>query len=116
MKFCHQCGSMLIKSTTAAGEIMFVCHCGFVERGDDDDTLMAEENLRTNESKLKFDVFIQNSTYDLAKNVVLQTCPKCDLNYMTMIQVGVGETTIYTCDCGYRGTYDEYVRDSGSEK
>lgn len=110
MKFCPQCDSVMSKSTSVTGQIVFLCRCQLSVDGGPNDTLMAEEYLETAESNLKHDVFIENSPFDPAGNVVLKDCPKCNLNFMTMIRIGVNETTMYACSCGYRATHDEYMR------
>ena len=110
MKFCPTCESVMSKSTTATGAIVFFCRCQLAIDGTADDTLMAEEYLETAESNLKHEVFIENSSFDPAANIVLKDCPDCGLNFLTMIHIGVDETTMYTCTCGYRATYAEYMK------
>lgn len=102
MKFCNECDSMLVKTTTAIGTVMFQCRCQLLYEGTAEDTLMAEEYLETAESDLKHEVFISNSPHDAAANIVSKDCPGCKLNFMTMIRIGTNETTMYTCSCGYR--------------
>jgi len=110
MKFCEECGSVMAKTTTAAGQIIFQCICLITEVGEPRDTLMYEEFLETAESNQKHDVFIENSPFDLAANVVLKDCPQCKLNFMIMTRIGSDEITIYTCSCGYRATHSEYMK------
>lgn len=109
MRFCHECESVMTKITTLHGTIVFQCECQIMESGDDDDTLMAEEYLETTESNQKHEVFIENSPFDHAANVVFKDCPQCGLNFLIMVRVGTEETTIYTCSCGYRATHSEYM-------
>ena len=80
------------------------------------DSLMAEGYFESSEMSSKHEVFIQNSPYDLARNIVKKDCPGCKLNFITMIRVGSQETLIFTCDCGYRATLEEYNRDIESGK
>jgi hypothetical protein len=89
--------------------------------GGPDDTLMAEGFVETSEAAQKHMVFIENSSYDPAANVILRDCPSCGLNYLTLIRVGVNETTMYSCSCGYLATHSEYMdgekgSDKGSDK
>jgi predicted RNA-binding Zn-ribbon protein involved in translation (DUF1610 family) len=80
------------------------------EDGEPDDTLMMEEYLETAESNQKHDVFIENSPFDPAGKIVLKDCPSCGLNFMTMSRIGVNETTMYACSCGYIATHEEYMK------
>lgn len=110
MRFCKQCGSVMVKNATDAGEIVFTCACTATEPGNARDTLMSEVFYETVENTAKHDVFIENSPFDPAAHIVLEECPGCKLNFMTMIQVGQNETTMYTCTCGYRATRAEYLK------
>jgi predicted NACHT family NTPase len=98
------------KITSISGEIIFICRCGKSIKGNDDDTLFAEGSIENTESNLKHEVFIENSSYDSAKNIVLKDCLSCGLNYLTKIRIGINETTIYTCICGFRSTHEEYKK------
>jgi predicted RNA-binding Zn-ribbon protein involved in translation (DUF1610 family) len=100
----------MTKNTTTSGVILFSCRCLLTEEGSPDDTLMAEEYLETADSDQKHDVFIENSPYDPAANVVMKDCPQCGLNYLVMVRIGVTETTIYTCSCGFRAPHDKYMK------
>lgn len=111
MRFCPQCESIMNKVTSPAGDVIFNCQCQLTTNGDDDDTLMAEEYFETTKSDLKHEVFIDNSPFDPAGNIIMKDCPKCDLNFITMIRIGVNETTMYTCSCGYGATHKEYMRE-----
>lgn len=102
MKFCPQCSSVMTKNTAAIGTIFYQCRCQYTVEGHPDDTLMAEGYLETTTDNLKHVVFIDNSPYDPAGNIVMKDCPQCKLNFLTMIRVGINETTMYTCSCGYR--------------
>jgi DNA-directed RNA polymerase subunit M/transcription elongation factor TFIIS len=101
MNFCGDCSSILKKTTTPNG-IVFICRCGKITNGTPEDTLMFEEHLDSGENMWKHEVFIENSAFDLARNIVLRDCPKCGLNYTTMILIGESEHVMFTCTCGYR--------------
>jgi DNA-directed RNA polymerase subunit M/transcription elongation factor TFIIS len=116
MRFCQQCESVMAKSTSTTGQIMFKCVCQLVVPGHDDDTLMAEEYLETAESDQKHEVFIANAPFDAAGNIVHKDCPQCGLNFMTMLRIGVNETTHYTCSCGYHAALSEYKKTTGLGK
>ncbi len=109
MKFCDECGSVMIKNTTATGAIVFACHCMRQVAGGPDDTLMATGTIGV-ENTMSYTVFIEQSALDPAANRAFAECPQCKLDFMTMIQVGENLTTMYTCDCGYRTTYDAYMK------
>jgi len=109
MKFCPECSSVMAKSTTATGAIVFRCRCQYTIDGEPDDTLMAEEYLEI-QSNLKHDVFIENAPFDAAANIVMKDCPNCGLNFMVMIRVGANETTMYSCSCNFRATHAEYMK------
>lgn len=102
MQFCPICDSVMTKITTSSGQIIFQCHCQQIIEGSPDDTLIAEENLEYTGTDLKHEVFIENSPFDLAANIVLKDCPKCKLNFMTMIITGDNQQSMYTCTCGYK--------------
>lgn len=118
LRFCNQCESVMTKSTSATGIIVFQCRCQLTEEGQPDDTLMAEEFLETAESNQKHEVFIENSPYDPAGNIVMKDCPQCGLNFLTMIRVGSAELTIYRCSapCNFRATHAEYMKAISREK
>lgn len=71
---------------------------------------MYEELLETRESNLKFEDFIKSSPFDPAANIVKKDCPNCGLDFMIMIRVGSSEIVMYTCDCGFEATQDEYLK------
>jgi len=106
---------MMTKSTSGIGQIMFQCRCQNIVVGDPNDTLMAEEYLETAESNLKHAVFIDNSPYDSAANIVFKDCNNCGLDFMTMVRVGTNQQTIYACDCGYRASHIDYMRQLETE-
>lgn len=110
LKFCLECSSMMTKSTSTLGTIVFQCRCQITIDGTPDDTLMAEEFFETAESNLKHEVFIENAPFDLAGHVVLKDCPKCNLNFMVMIRVGTNESTLYSCRCGFRASHTDYTK------
>ena len=116
MKFCDLCGSFMTKTTTSLGEILFTCKCMNQVPGEPSDTLMAEEYLETGESNLKHQVFIEQSPYDSARSIVLRDCPNCSLPYLTFIRIGTQETSMYTCDCGFVATNEEYNRQMSKSK
>jgi len=108
MKFCGECKSIMKKITSTNGEIEFTCRCALPHKGNPDDTLIMEGYVETTESNLKYDVFIENSSNNLAKNIVMKKCLKCGIDYLTIIRIGINETTMYTCTCGFKKTHDEY--------
>jgi hypothetical protein len=100
----------MTKATMPTGQIEFKCRCQLTLEGKPDDTLMAEGYLENAESNLKHEVFIENSPFDPAALVILKDCPQCNLNFLTMVRVGLNETTVYTCSCGYRATHEDYMK------
>lgn len=110
MDFCTECDAVLTKGTTAAGNIIFTCKCFRQTYGGPADTLMAEHYYETSESNQKHEIFIEQSSFDAAANIVMKDCPKCHLNFLTMIRVGTNETTMYTCTCGFKSSRDEYMQ------
>jgi len=116
MEFCPECLSVMSKSTTAMGKIVYTCHCQLSKEGNPEDTLMAEGYLESTKSDLKHIVFIENAPFDPAGNIVLKDCHNCGLNFMTMIRIGSKETTMYTCSCGYSVTHEEYMKSKEEKK
>lgn len=100
----------MIKKTTAAGGVMFQCTCEKVVLGGPDDTLMAEGSYEQRENDQKHAIFIERAPFDLAANTMKMICLQCKLDFVTMIRVGVNETTMYSCICGWQATHDEYMR------
>ena len=98
----------MIKYTTA-DEIVFRCRCSNEKPGGPYDTLMAEEVLETTEVNLKYETFIDTAAQDIARNIICEDCPKCGLDYLTIIRIGVNENVMYICECGWRATYNEYM-------
>lgn len=103
MRFCPECESKLTKTTTPTG-ISFHCHCSIIIEGSPDDTLMYEENMSRDNSANTHSAFIENAPYDLAGNTIYEDCPKCKLNFVTLIRTGVDETSMRVCSCGYIST------------
>lgn len=109
MNFCKQCQSILEKEISHTGAISFLCiACNLRTDGSPADTLIHEEFLEMAEIIQKYDVFVSNSPYDHAGNIVKQDCPKCKLDFMTLVRIGVNESIIYTCVCGHRVSYNDY--------
>ncbi len=102
VKFCEQCGSLMVKIPQVDGHIIFKCRCQVSINGTNNDTLMSETYMDTDESDQKHDDFIDNAVYDPARHIVMRECPQCKLDFLTMIRVGVNETTMYVCECGFR--------------
>ena len=101
MKFCDQCESKMTKIPNPNGQIIFKCRCSNEVIGDDYDTLMFEEQISSEGTNFKHDVFVENSPYDPAALVVKQDCV-CGLDFLNMIRIGHQESVMYTCTCGYR--------------
>jgi len=76
---------------------------------------MFEEFFESAESNMKHKVFVENSPFDPAGNIVLKDCPQCGLNFLTMIRIGVNENVIFSCSCGYLASNAEYIK-TGSQK
>ncbi len=106
MKFCNVCQSVLLKNT-ATGELVFKCHCGIEYNKDLEDTLMYEEIFfSSDESSSKYVDFIDNAPFDKAGFKVAKSCPKCNIDYLTMIMIN--SETIYLCTCGFKITKTKY--------
>ena len=103
MNFCPDCENKLVKNTTTAGTIVFQCRCGRVIGGTDEDTLMAEKYLISDDSLIKHTILIANAPFDPACKRIKRECPQCKLNYMTILRIGANQTTIYSCTCGFKG-------------
>ena len=99
MRFCAVCNSIMVKDTLPNGEIIFSCVCSAKIARSDEDTLISELYLETEQSDLKHEIMIKNSPYDKAANIVKRDCV-CGRDYMTIIYVGVNEKVRYTCKCG----------------
>ncbi len=108
MNFCDECGSVMKKTASTTGKILFVCNCQLTKDGGPDDTLMAEQVMKAAEAT--HDVFIEQAAFDLAANIVLLECPQCSIDYMTTFQVGESLTTMYTCTCGYHASHADYTK------
>lgn len=108
MNFCPDCQRRMEKMPMPSGDIVFECRCKRQIPGGPADTLMSERIVGVR-SNMLFDVMIENSSHDLAKNVVRQNCPKCPLDFMTLVRVGADESVIYTCICGARINHREYA-------
>lgn len=98
------------KATTSDGKIIFVCRCLNQEDGNQDDTLMASEYYELTDSNLKHEIFIENSPFDPAANIVFKDCLNCGLNFLTQIMLGSAMQVMYTCTCGYKVTHEEYMK------
>ena len=102
MEFCSDCSAILSKITLPDGDIQFTCTCLASFKGQPKDTLMAEGTIYATDGDQKHRVFIENAPFDPTRNLVKKDCPECKLDVMTMIRVGISETTMYICTCGYK--------------
>lgn len=107
IKFCPECQSHMIKTFDREKNIIFECRCKYTINGEDDDTLMFEQQFTTEESNLKHETFIEMSPFDTAANIVRKDCPKCNLDFLILIRVSENQNIMYTCSCGYRSNYGE---------
>jgi hypothetical protein len=107
-----------MQKSTATGQIVFTCECrnpvGGIP-GTPEDTLMYAEYPEAGKSNLKYETFIENAPYDPAANRILRACPKCRLPYLVSIRVGVAEQVLYVCECGFKSTYVDFVREYGED-
>lgn len=99
VQFCEQCGSKLTKQTYS-GDVVFVCICKQSYPSLPKDTLMAEEYMESGDSKLKYNVFIENSAHDPTNKIIKRQCSECEKNFMKVIRIGSTEQIIYVCTCG----------------
>lgn len=103
MRVCSQCGRAMTRDTST-GSVVFNCFCGRREDGGADDTLIASDILHSGETTEMYRRLIRNSAHDRVNQQVRKDCPKCGLDYMTQIRVGVREVVVYTCKCGYESS------------
>lgn len=76
MKFCKQCKSILI-SSTSTNELIYVCNnCGQKEKSTAKDTLMFSESLKTANLRLKYNRLIENA-YEDPVNPFGDQCKTC---------------------------------------
>ena len=115
MQFCDTCGSILSKETPSTGNIIFRCRCMKTFPSTADDTLMAEEYTEEAKMELKHEVFIENSPFDPAGQIVLKDCPNCPLDFMTLIIPGENQMSMYTCSCGCRISHEEYIKSANNK-
>jgi DNA-directed RNA polymerase subunit M/transcription elongation factor TFIIS len=103
MKFCPKCESIMSSVATNTG-VMFQCgRCLASVDGTPDDSLLAEGYQESTALQYeKHAAFIETSAFDTAGNKVAKPCPKCNLPYMTMVQIGEQLNTMFTCTCGFR--------------
>lgn len=100
MKFCDFCHRILTRYIET-GDVVFKCACGRKIDGDDKDTLIDEEYTTSDDTQLKYEVFIKNSAHDPVNFIEKRDCKNCKKDYMKMIRVGENRNVLYTCDCGY---------------
>lgn len=106
MNFCDQCENIMSKKTTMDNRIIFECNCSAIKLGTAADTLMYH---RSNGSKgMQHTVMIENAPFDNAGNKVFKTCKNCGLNFTTKVILAQLGLTYYTCDCGFKVSYQEY--------
>lgn len=85
---------------------MYVCICGNTYKGTSEDTLIAEGELKSDNTSEKFQDFIYNASLDEAGNKVSTKCMVCNLDFMTALFIN--NETYYTCICGYKGKKTDY--------
>lgn len=107
MRFCKKCQSILKKSSTTAGEIVFLCVCGEQVQPGADDTLMYEINFESALSNDKHESLIANAPYDNARNLQSKYCI-CGMDVMTLIRIG--GNTLYVCSCGHKISHSDYEK------
>jgi len=108
MHFCS-CGMLMTKQITGDQQLIYLCICGIQEPAGADATLMYYEFIDIYDTGEKHDVMIANSPFDPARNITLAACPKCHMDHLAQIMVGVDMVTLLTCECGYKATYNEYM-------
>lgn len=101
MRFCNKCNGVM-RRHFENNFIKFRCRCENVEYGGASDTLIAEGTTTFVENDAKHQIFIENSPFDPARQIVLKQCPQCALDFMTLISIGSNERMIFTCSCGAR--------------
>lgn len=115
VRFCPDCQSYMNK-TTASGDVKYRCSCSLEINGTAEDTLMAEGVLESSKMTMIHEVFMENSPHDPAGLKVAKTCPKCGLDFLTQIYVGIAYTSVFTCSCGYRATYTEHTKNNTKQE
>ena len=100
IKYCDVCNNIIFPDTSS-GELIFKCYCGKPFKADDYDSLRHEQYYNTVESDQKYETLLDISPFEPGGNKVLRECPKCGLNYMTKIYIGIDEKIRHVCSCGF---------------
>lgn len=101
MKFCPDCGRVLVRDTST-GRIEFECTtCANRIDGDAWDARISGGVLHSGETAEKYINLIRNAADDRVDQLVRRDCPKCGLDYMTQVRVGDREVVIHKCKCGH---------------
>ena len=87
--------------TSQINAIQFHCEaCGFSILGNDDDTLIVDNELVSGDSSAQNAQLIRNAPYDAAGVRKKMDCKKCGLDYMTALILDQGSRVVYVCECG----------------
>jgi hypothetical protein len=99
----------MVKQITAQTTISFQCHCGNIEPGEPEDTLMYSGTF-AGDTDARHAVMIENSPFDHAGQKIMTKCPKCPSRYLTLVRMPPNELGMYTCHCGYRDLVTNYIK------
>ncbi len=108
MTFCPSCESLMTRMIVNYN-VNFLCNvCGRTREGTPKDTLVVIVPVGGGADNSKYETFVDNAPYDQAGYKQQVDCPKCGLDFMSVVILPPNETMVYVCDCGYQATLSEH--------
>lgn len=101
MKFCEVCKRLMVLD--AGGRLpIFVCNaCNSRVEGNNEDTMLLDNELTTGDSTAQSALLIENAPFDPASMRKKRDCPECKRDYMAVLILDQGSRVVYRCKCGY---------------
>ncbi len=101
MEFCPDCDSIM-RRNTASGHVRFICKCGREIEGAPADARVGGSEIDPNAHLEMFADLFASAAHDPVNVKEKRVCPRCKLDYMTMVRVTQHERIIYICKCGWQ--------------
>ena len=100
MRFCDECGRIM-RRETSTGRVQFVCQCGYARPGEGKDLRIAGSEFDAGSHLGTYMTLLRFAAQDPTNHKVARVCPRCKLDYMTLVRLTDAELINYVCKCGY---------------
>jgi len=100
MKFCSECDALL-ESTTASGELKFVCTQCNTEYESTPEESMIMLDSKTSQSLEQYRKLLKNAPFDRTAPRARQPCSKCKRPIVSYILLDDTKKRVFSCECGH---------------